>query len=147
MTLIKNEDHGATAPGVPDPKALTCTLEQSSSYRKAKDTVRVSRGRTEQLDISFQRTIRVPDGKGDSELPPCMGTFPLYSVANYAEKLPKDMAAKGGLFLPMYRMFSLSIALTTFRSKSKTETFQSVRRCGSQSDQKCPLPSRSLSEV
>ena len=37
------------------------------------------------------------------------GTFPLYSVANYAEKLPKDMAAKGGLFLPMYRTFFFSL--------------------------------------
>ena len=107
MTLIKNKDTEATAPVIPDPKALDCTLEQSSSYRKAKDVIRVSRGCGEQLEISFQRTIRVPDGKGDSELPPGMGTFPLYSVANYAEKLPKDMAAKGGLFLPMYRTFSL----------------------------------------
>ena len=110
MTLVKNEDAGATTPRtpIPNPKALDCTLEQSSSYRKAKDIIRVSRGRTEQIDISFQRTIRVPDGKGDSELPPGMGTFPLYSVANYVEKLHKDMAAKGGLFLPMYRMSSLS---------------------------------------
>ena len=107
MTLIKNKDTQATAPVIPGPKALTCTLESSSSYRNAKDVVRVSRGFSK-LDISFQRTIRVPDGKGDSELPPGMGTFPLYSVANYSEKLPKDMAAKGGLFFPMYRTFPLS---------------------------------------
>lgn len=108
MTLIEIEDSGATASGIPDPKALDCTLEQSSSLRKAKDVVRVVRG-DQTLKISFQRTIRVPDGKGNSELPPGMGTFPLYSVANYAESLPKDMAAKGGLFLPMYRTFSLSL--------------------------------------
>lgn len=112
MTLVKNENAGATTlrTPIPNPKALNCTLEQSFSYRKAKNTIKVSRGRTEQLDISFQRTIRVPDGKGDSELPPGMGTFPLYSVANYAEKLPKDIAAKGGLFLPMYYMSSLSLS-------------------------------------
>lgn len=106
MTLIKNEDTPPTTPVMPDPKTLTCTLERSSSYRKAKDVIRVSRGHKD-LDISFQRTIRVPDGKGDSELPPGRGTFPLYSVETYAEKLPKEMAAKGGLFLPMYRTFSL----------------------------------------
>ncbi len=111
MTLIKNEDTGATASGTPDPKALNCTLEQSSSLRKAKDVVLVQRGNQE-LEISFQRTIRVPDGKGDSELPPGMGTFPLYSVENYADKLPGDMAAKGGIFLPMYRTFSLSLSLS-----------------------------------
>ena len=60
MTLIKN---GGTAPGTPDPKALNCTLEQSDKWRKAKDIIRVSRVRKEQLEISFQRTIRVPDGK------------------------------------------------------------------------------------
>ncbi len=107
MTLTKTEGPGTTAPAIPEAEALDCTLEQSSIFRKAKDIIRVSRGCREQLDIFFQRTIRVPDGKGDSALPPGMGSFPLYSVPNYAEKLPKDMAAKGGLFLPMYRMFSL----------------------------------------
>ena len=108
MTLTKNTSAEATISRGPGSKGLNCTLEESSSYRKANDVVRISRGRLEELDISFQRTIRVPDGKGDSELPPSMGTFPLYSVANYAEKLPKEMAAKGGVFFPMYRTLTFS---------------------------------------
>lgn len=107
MTLIKNEDTGPTVPKTRDTAALSCTLAQSSPTRKAKDIVHITRGK-QNLDISFKRTIRVPDGKGDSELPPGMGTFPLYSVTDYAEKMPKEMAAKSGLFLPMYRMFSPS---------------------------------------
>ena len=108
MTLIKNENTGPTFPKTLDTAALSCTLVQSYFTRKAKDTVHITHGKRQNLDISFQRTIRVPDGKGDSELPPGLGTFPLYLVTDYAEKMPKEMAAKGGLFLPMYRMFSPS---------------------------------------
>ena len=121
MTLIKNENTGSTISKTSDTAALSCTLKQSSSTRKAKDTVRLTRGNQETLDISFQRTIRVPDGKGDSELPPGMGTFPLYSVTDYAEKMPKEMAVKGGLFLPMYRMLSPSIWLSPHLSKPKSK--------------------------
>ena len=71
--------------------------------RGAKDTVQVCRPFGDKLDISFQRTIRVPDGKGESELPPDMGSFPLYSAADYQETLPKHMAIKGGAFFPIYR--------------------------------------------
>lgn len=111
MTLIKNEDAGATSPGVPDLKALDCTLRQSTSLRKAKDVILVQQeGR--KLEFSFQRTIRVPDGEGDSELPLGVRSFPLYSVENYADKLPKEMAAMGDLFLPMYRTLSLSTSPT-----------------------------------
>ena len=105
MTLIKNENTEPTVPKTPDTAGLSCTLEQSSSTRNANDTIHITGGKRQKLDISFQRTIRVPDGKGDSELPPGMGTFPLYAVTDYAEKMPREMAAKGGLFLPMYRMF------------------------------------------
>lgn len=55
------------------------------------------------LEISFHRTVRVPDNHDSSALPPGLGTFPIYQVKNYANTLPHTMAAKGGLFLPMYR--------------------------------------------
>lgn len=52
------------------------------------------------LEISFHR---VPDNHKSSALPPSLGKFPLYQVEKYATTLPHTMAAKGGLFLPMYR--------------------------------------------
>lgn len=55
------------------------------------------------VDISFRRTIRVPDTEKVSQLPPDMGAFPLYKTSDYADKLPADMVAKGGAFLSMYR--------------------------------------------
>lgn len=86
-----------------DRPSLDCTLEKSSPYRKCNDVIKIAHGLGESLEISFQRTIRVPDGDGDFELPPSMGTFPLYSVASYVDKLPTSMTLKGGLFFPMYR--------------------------------------------
>ena len=56
----------------------------------------------ESLGISFQRTIRVPDNQDVCQLPPSLGTFPLYKVNDYATKLTPEMVAKGGLFMPMH---------------------------------------------
>ena len=82
---------------------LQANLATSSKSRNLNDVIEVKGPSGELLKISFQRTIRVPDGKGDSELPPSMGTFPLYSVAGYEGNLPNSVAVKGGLFFPMYR--------------------------------------------
>lgn len=54
------------------------------------------------LEISFHRTVRVPDNGKTSKLPPSLGKFPLYKVENYANTLLHTMVAKGGIFLPMY---------------------------------------------
>lgn len=77
-----------------------------TSYDCASDGRRVTVKRTNgfpALDISFHRTIRVPDNGNSNHLPPSLGTFPLYKTNDYVNKLPKAMAAKGGVFLPMYR--------------------------------------------
>ena len=60
------------------------------------------------LEISFHRTLRVPDGHNSTKLPPTLGRFPLYNATEYANKLTPEMAGKGGVFFPMYRELSLS---------------------------------------
>ena len=56
------------------------------------------------IQVSFHRTVRVPDTHDDeSFLPPGLGRFPLYKVNDFKSTLPKNMAAKGGLLLPIYR--------------------------------------------
>jgi hypothetical protein len=55
------------------------------------------------LHISFRRTVRVPDNDQTSKLPPDLGAFPLKAVSDYKNKMCNSMAAKGGLFFPMYR--------------------------------------------
>jgi hypothetical protein len=59
--------------------------------------------RLDDLEISFHRTLRVPDNSDKSKLPPSLGNFPLYNAVDYAKSLPPEMAKKGGVFLPMYR--------------------------------------------
>lgn len=82
---------------------LQCALFAASAGAKIKDAVGIQGPSGDSLQISFQRTIRIPDNDHHSALPPDMGPFPLYSVANFKNKVPADMALKGGLFLPMYR--------------------------------------------
>ncbi|KAI5847658.1 hypothetical protein DFP73DRAFT_474792 [Morchella snyderi] len=55
------------------------------------------------LEISFNRTIRVPDGGKEYQLPPQLGKFPIFNIADYEKKLPADMGEKGGVFIPMYQ--------------------------------------------
>ena len=55
------------------------------------------------LRISFRRTVRVPDNEQISHLPPDLGAFPLKQVDDYMTTIGAEMAAKGGVFFPMYR--------------------------------------------
>ena len=55
------------------------------------------------LEISFQRTVRVPDNQHTAELPPALGYFPLEQVDDFANTMGAEMTAKGGFFFPMYR--------------------------------------------
>lgn len=68
------------------------------------------------LDISFRRTVRVPDNQQLSQLPPNIGKFPLFQVKDYADKMPPEMVDKGGLFIPMYQREAMWI---NFKSKKR----------------------------
>ena len=56
----------------------------------------------EEMDISFKRTVRVPDSCDTFKLPPDLGNLPLFKTKDYAHALPASMVAKGGLFMPMH---------------------------------------------
>jgi hypothetical protein len=55
------------------------------------------------LQITFHRTLRIPDDGKRYPLPPSLGAFPLRRVADYASKVPDGWAEQGGVFLPMYQ--------------------------------------------
>lgn len=55
------------------------------------------------LQISFQRTVRVPDNQHIANLPPDLGDFPLEQVDDFTSTMGAEMTAKGGFFFPMYR--------------------------------------------
>ncbi|TDZ29306.1 hypothetical protein C8035_v011306 [Colletotrichum spinosum] len=68
------------------------------------DSIVVSHGsEADALTIALNCTIRVPDNRDTNNLPPGLGTFPLFNVKDYAHKLPESMARKGGIFFPMYQ--------------------------------------------
>lgn len=65
------------------------------------------------LHIDFHRTVRVPDNEKVNNLPPSMGRFQLYRVEDYVNKLPDFMAAKDGIFFPMYQREAMWINFTS----------------------------------
>ena len=59
--------------------------------------------------VSFQRTLRVPL-RGSWPLPPSLGSFPVFRVKQYANRLPPGWKARGGYFIPLYQREALWIA-------------------------------------
>lgn len=59
------------------------------------------------LQISFHRTIRMPDDDKLHQLPGSLGTFPLFNVSAYASHLPGNITGRGGVFLPMWQREAL----------------------------------------
>lgn len=55
------------------------------------------------FQVSFIRTLRIPDDDKQYCLPPGFGPFPLRRVADYADKVPKKWLTDGGVFLPIYQ--------------------------------------------
>lgn len=56
-----------------------------------------------QLDISFLRTLRIPDDGHTYPLPPGLGEFPLEHVDDHMETAPSKWLEHGGVMLPMYQ--------------------------------------------
>src|SRR5262245_33870939 len=64
----------------------------------------------EGLGISFLRTLRIPDDGKTYPLPPGLGRFPVRRVDDYADRVPGEWRAHGGVFLPMYQREAMWIA-------------------------------------
>lgn len=61
------------------------------------------------LDVTFQRTLRIPDDDKNYPLPPGLGAFPLRHVDDCGERVPADWSRHGGVLLPMYQSEALWI--------------------------------------
>lgn len=66
----------------------------------------------EGLQVSFLRTLRIPDDGKTYPLPPGLGRFPVRRVDDYLEKVPAEWRAQGGVFLPMYQREAMWIAFS-----------------------------------
>ncbi|MEU8483331.1 hypothetical protein [Streptomyces sp. NPDC048641] len=51
--------------------------------------------------VRFVRTLRLPE-TGTHPLPPGLGEFPVRRVEDYADSVPPEWRARGGVMLPMY---------------------------------------------
>ncbi len=61
----------------------------------------------ERFTVSFQRTLRIPDDGKIYPLPPGLGAFPIHSVEDYMDRVPKKWREHGGVFIPMYQREAL----------------------------------------
>ena len=61
------------------------------------------------LEISFQRTLRIPDTNKAYPLPPGLGSFPLEHVDDCADLVPEKWIEHGGVMLPMFQSEALWI--------------------------------------
>lgn len=55
------------------------------------------------LVIEFQRTLRIPDGERDIPRLPSLGRYPVYTVEEHAQRVPRHWVDCGGAMLPMYQ--------------------------------------------
>lgn len=61
------------------------------------------------LELSFQRTLRVPDDNQDYPLPAGLGRFPMHAVDDHA--VPAHWRQHGGVFLPMRQAEAMWISI------------------------------------
>jgi hypothetical protein len=64
------------------------------------------------LEVSFLRTLRIPDDNEVYALPPGLGEFPVRLIDDFAEKVPGGWLDRGGVMLPMYQSEALWISFS-----------------------------------
>ena len=69
--------------------------------------------REARLEISFHRTLRIPDDGNDYPLPPSLGDFPVSHVDDFAVKVPPDWLRHGGVMMPMHQSEALWLSFDT----------------------------------
>ena len=62
------------------------------------------------LDITFHRTLRIPDDDKEYPLPPSLGAFPMKHVDDYKDRIPVEWMEHGGIMLPMYQCEAMWIS-------------------------------------
>jgi hypothetical protein len=63
-----------------------------------------------ELEVTFHRTLRIPDDGKKYALPPSLGAFPVKHVDDYKDRVPAEWMQRGGVMLPMYQCEALWIS-------------------------------------
>jgi hypothetical protein len=66
------------------------------------------------FSVSFQRTLRIPDDGRTYPLPPGLGSFPLFKVSDYFDRVPAIWRSREGVgvFIPVYQREALWIGFS-----------------------------------
>jgi hypothetical protein len=79
------------------------SLQQRLPVIISGDCVRIGR----HTQVSFVRTLRIPEDGKAYPLPAGLGRMPLYRVEDYASKVPAKWLTDGGFFIPLYQREAL----------------------------------------
>jgi hypothetical protein len=71
--------------------------------RVEEDTVRIG----QHFQMSFQRTLRIPDDDSIYPLPPGLGEFPIFRIEDFEDRVPTQWKKHGGVFISMYQREAL----------------------------------------
>lgn len=69
--------------------------------------VRITYGGADFLDLTLERKFRVPEDGKTYQNTARNGSLPVYSVEQFASRLPEDLSVKGGLVVPLFSKFLL----------------------------------------
>lgn len=66
------------------------------------------------LEVTFHRTVRVPDGRQPANLPPSLGRIEAYRVKEYAGKCPENWEAEG-VFIALHDTEALWMSFHAYK--------------------------------
>jgi len=75
------------------------------------------------LDISFLRTLRIPDDGETYPLPPGLDTFPLEHVDDHMSKVPGSWLKHGGVMLPMHQSEAMWIKFSSHQITERRQAY------------------------
>ena len=85
-------------------ESLTPADLEAALRETANDNAGIDESMAE-LDISFQRTLRIPDDGKTYPLPAGAGQFPICTIDDFA--VPEEWSKRGGVMMPMYQSEAL----------------------------------------
>lgn len=65
------------------------------------------------LEITFQRTLRIPDDGKNYPLPPGLGKFPVRHIDDHKDRVPEKWLKRGGVMVPMYQSEALWVSFNS----------------------------------
>jgi hypothetical protein len=104
------------------------TLQPTRVYKDATKLTVLDEYDGSSIDISLNRTLRVPEDGTVYHHPALFGPFPLLNVDLLQDKLPDLMARKSGLLIPMFTREALSIGFNTDSLSSVEDIFNPSQR-------------------